>query len=154
MLYEGAGRELVARLKYRNARSALAWLAAGMAGQWRNDLAGAVVTWAPTTPRRRRERGFDQAELLARRVARELDLPCQRLLGRPSGPTQTGRAAGERHQGVTFRAIRTAPARVLVVDDVLTTGATISAAAEALRRASSDSVIGATAARTPLKVTK
>ena len=71
LAYDGPGRDLVARLKYRNARSVLPWLATGMAAL--TVAAGDevdVVTWAPTTGQRRRERGFDQAELLARRVAR------------------------------------------------------------------------------------
>src|SRR5438067_5234872 len=58
--YAGAGRELVARLKYRNARASVAWLSAGMAALVAADVA--LVTWAPTTPSRRRDRGFDQAE--------------------------------------------------------------------------------------------
>src|SRR3712207_7831548 len=54
---------LVARLKYRNARASLAWLARAMAALV--DRRGTdVVTWVPTTPARRRQRGFDQAELL------------------------------------------------------------------------------------------
>ncbi|MDQ6728379.1 MAG: hypothetical protein M3066_19780 [Actinomycetota bacterium] len=88
--YDGAGRELVARLKYRNARSSLPFLARGMAAL---VTAGPtdVVTWAPTTPTRLRARGFDQAELLAKRVARHLGLPSRRLLRREAGPAQTGR---------------------------------------------------------------
>ena len=72
--YEGVGRELVARLKYRNARTVIRPLAAAMAGLV--DAGGIdLVTWAPTDAGRRRRRGFDQAELLARAVARNLRLP-------------------------------------------------------------------------------
>ncbi|HEX9991703.1 MAG TPA: hypothetical protein VGB14_02120, partial [Acidimicrobiales bacterium] len=89
LAYEGVGRELVARTKYRNRRAALPWLAAAMAAL----VAGIdvdLVTWVPTTPARRRRRGFDQAELLARRVAARLRLPCRPLLHRLPGPAQTG----------------------------------------------------------------
>jgi predicted amidophosphoribosyltransferase len=162
--YDGAGRELVARLKYRNARGAVAWLAEGMA-----RLVGAflrrgpidVVTWAPTSAARRRQRGFDQAELLARAVARRLGLPCRPLLVRLPGPPQTGRSAADRRRlGAVFR-VRDGPggvtaglvgAHVLVVDDVVTSGATLSAAAMALRSAGATSVVAVTAGRTPLKV--
>ena len=154
LLYDGAGRELIARLKYRNARSSINWLASGMAELVRPWAGDAVVTWAPTTPARRRDRGFDQAELLARRMARELGRPCRGLLSRDRGPAQTGRAGHDRRHGVVFRAVEPAPATVIVVDDVITTGATLTAAATALRNASSISVIAATAGRTPLKVTK
>ncbi|HEX8771251.1 MAG TPA: phosphoribosyltransferase family protein, partial [Acidimicrobiales bacterium] len=94
------------------------------------------MTWAPTTGARRRERGFDQAELLARAVARRLGLPCRRLLRRRPGPAQTGRDREGRQSGPAFTTRRvTGPARVLLVDDIVTTGATVSAAARALRAA-------------------
>lgn len=155
LLYEGAGRELVARLKYRNARSSIAWFSAGMAELARPfvTVGETVVTWAPTTAPRRRARGFDQAELLARGVARALQLPCASLLVRPPGVAQTGRRAAERRHGVRFDArAGVAATSVLIVDDVITTGATIEAAATALRGASSTSVIVVTAGRTPLKI--
>ncbi|MDQ4133009.1 MAG: ComF family protein, partial [Actinomycetota bacterium] len=79
--YDGVGRELVARLKYRNARAALPFLAAAMAALVDRDTVDAV-TWAPTTARRRRQRGFDHAQLLARAVARRMAVPCVALLRR------------------------------------------------------------------------
>lgn len=156
LAYEGVGREVVARLKYRNARAVLARLAASMAAL----VTGVAtvfdaVTWAPTSPERRRERGFDQAELLARRIARELGLPAPALLRRAHGPPQTGRHAAERRLGPEFTvaipARRRTPASVLVVDDVVTTGATLTSAARVLRAAGATTVVGLAAARTPLK---
>lgn len=147
--YSGAGRELVARLKYRNARSSLRWLAAGMAALVAPGSVD-VVTWAPTTSARRRERGFDQAQLLARAVARELHLPCRRLLTRRAGAPQTGRDQAARRAGPSFVAKGTGPpaARVLLVDDIVTTGATVSAAARALRAVGVAEVQVLAAART------
>ncbi|MFN2608714.1 MAG: phosphoribosyltransferase family protein [Acidimicrobiales bacterium] len=157
--YDGVGRELVARLKYRNDRAALPFLAAAVAAAAGGEGVD-VVTWAPTTAARRRRRGFDQAELLARAVARRLGLPCSCLLRRrpparrPGGgggaAAQTGRSAAERFAGPAFAARRPmAGARVLVVDDVVTTGATATAAGIALRAAGAVSVTLAVAARTP-----
>ena len=149
--YAGAGRELVARLKYRNARSSLAWLALGMAGLVRGDRIE-VVTWVPTTTARRRQRGFDQAELLARAVARRLDRPCRRLLVRSDGPAQTGLPEADRHRGPRLRAARPqVPSRILLVDDVITTGATVSAAARALTAAGATHIVAVSAARTFLR---
>ena len=148
--YEGVGRELVARLKYRNARSAVGPLARAMAGLVDRAVVD-VVTWAPTTPARRRERGFDQARLLARAVAWRLGRPCRALLRRAPGPAQTGRTLDARRAGPVFTSSGRVPARVLLVDDVVTSGATVSAAATALRRGGATGVWVVAAARTPLK---
>jgi predicted amidophosphoribosyltransferase len=154
LAYEGVGRELVARLKYRNARAAAGFLAGAMAALV--DPADVdVVTWAPTTAARRRRRGFDQAALLARLVARRIAVPCRPLLTRPPGPPQTGRAGAARQQPRGFRPGRRSrprTQRVLLVDDVVTTGATMTAAARALRAAGATGVHGLAAARTPLKL--
>lgn len=151
--YDGAARELIARLKYRNRRLALGWLASGLAA--RAVQVGVVVdavTWAPTTAAHRRQRGFDHGELVARAVAQTLGLPVRGLLRRQAGPAQTGRPADDRRAAPPrFTPIHrfAAGTRLLVVDDVVTTGATLRSAASALR-ASGAFVVPAALARTPL----
>ena len=110
-----------------------------------------VVTWAPTAPGRRRARGYDQAEVLARAVGRSLGVPVRGLLRRTdrAGP-QTGRRRAERlARAPTFVATRRVPDRVVVVDDVVTTGATLQAAASALVAGGAHSVRAVAAAATP-----
>jgi predicted amidophosphoribosyltransferase len=157
--YEGVAREIVARLKYRNARAVAPWLASAMAdaaveARLGPALAGGVVTWAPTTAARRRARGFDPAQVLARPLSRTLRLRGARLLDRRAGPPQTGMPAAERRAGPVFVPRRRAPSRVLVVDDVATTGGTLAAAARALRDAGATTVVALTAARTPAPGTR
>lgn len=152
--YEGAGRALILALKYQNRRAAARPLGRAMAGLVVGPVD--VVTWVPTTAKRRRERGYDQARLLARQVARTLGLPCRALLHRAPGVAQSMSSLVERRQGpgLSYRRSATAsdPGIVLVVDDVLTTGASLAAAAVVLRRAGARGVSGVTAAVTPLKV--
>ena len=146
--YRGAARELVARVKYRSQRAALDWLATGMAalvGGRRVD----VVTWAPANPRHMRTRGFDHGELLARRVATRLDAPIAGLLVRAKGDPLTGRSARQRRGGPPLSG-RAVTGSVLVVDDVITTGATLRAAARSLRGAGATSVLAVAAAYTPV----
>jgi predicted amidophosphoribosyltransferase len=148
--YDDLAREVVARVKYRGSRAAVPWLADAMVlalpGSGR---AVDAVTWAPTARERRRSRGFDPAELLARAVARRLGLRCLGVLDRRPGPPQTGRTGADRRLGPVHVAWRAAPDAVLVVDDVATTGATLAAAARALRHAGASRVVALTAARTP-----
>ncbi len=156
--YEGPVREALARVKYRNARSALPPLAAALAGRLRASPGPIdLITWPPTTPARRRERGFDQAEHLARALGEGLGIPVRPCLARSAGPSQTGRTARERWEGPLFTAITAsgplagplAGSQVLVVDDIATTGATLAAAGRALRLAGAAGVAAATVARTP-----
>jgi len=81
-VYDEGVRTLLLALKYRNRRDALAYLASQIAQIV--DVEADVVTWVPTTGARRRARGFDQAELLARAVGRRTGLPVRSLLCRVS----------------------------------------------------------------------
>jgi predicted amidophosphoribosyltransferase len=148
--FEGTGRRLVLALKYANGRSLVRPIARAMARLVPRGSVD-VVTWAPTSALHRRQRGFDQAELLARVIARCLGVRCRRLLVRAeSSPPQTGRSRSERLTGPTFSASRRIRGRrVLVVDDVVTTGATLRNAARTLSAAGASDVRCVAAAATP-----
>lgn len=151
--FAGRARTVLLGFKYRNRRQ----LAHHFAGLLVNRLLADgmpeidMVTWAPTSRRRRRRRGFDPAELVARRLSRQLGLPCRRLLEREGGDDpQTGKLRVERLHGPVFRASPAAAGRrVLVVDDVVTTGATLRSAAAALRASGAAAVQRAAVATTP-----
>jgi ComF family protein len=150
LAYDGPARQLIVGIKYRNARALVGRLGRRLAQQVAS-LDFQVVTWAPTSAERRRERGFDQAELLARAVARSSGRPCRRLLDRAPGAPQTGRSGVERRMGPRFSAGPCPGAAVLVVDDVTTTGSTLAAAATVLLEAGAASVDGAVLAATPIR---
>jgi ComF family protein len=148
--YDGVARELVARIKYRNSRAILPVFAKEIAEHARQRWDVDAITWAPTTRAHVHDRGFDHAALLAHAVAQRLDRPARNLLTRTTDQPQTGRPHRARQHGVTFEARgRTIPPNVLLLDDVATSGATLRAAARALRGGGAHRVHGATIARTP-----
>lgn len=149
MAFDGVARQVLLGLKYRNHRAVAGALAAHLVRCWAPGEVD-IVTWAPTSGARARGRGFDQAELLARAVARELGVPCRRMLYRSHGQPQTGRTRDGRLQGPGYRGRSPRRGlRVLLVDDVVTTGATLAAACEALQRAGVAEVVAVAAAATP-----
>jgi len=149
--YEGVARELVARVKYRNERAAVRWLAALLARECRAaPVTVDAITWVPASERRRVARGIDHGALLARAMAAELGRTSERMLVRDDGEPQTGRAYERRRAGPVLTGTGAIAGRsVLVVDDVTTTGATLAAAARALRAGGARDVLAATVARTP-----
>lgn len=113
-----------------------------------------IITWVPLSRRRLRKRGYDQAELLARKVSEQLDVPCMPLLKkvRHTKPqSRTGNMARRRsnisgayvvinHESVNGKT-------VLLVDDIVTTGSTFSECSRMLGMAGAKRVYCAAAAR-------
>lgn len=152
--FDGVAKDLIVALKFRHRRSAAVVLANHIVRRAHLDRVDHVdiVTWAPTSARRIRRRGYDQAEVIARAVARQLGVPCRRMLYRAHGGPQTGKSRADRLAGPSFRARRPRPGlTVLVVDDVVTTGATLHTAARALRGAGVARVVLVAAAGAPLR---
>jgi ComF family protein len=151
LAYEGVARELVQSLKFRGAlpvaRLMAAQLAAGLPPALR--AVDAVVP-VPAHRGRRRRRGFDPAGALARALSARLGLPLAACLDRGGGRRQVGASEGQRRDParLAVRARGSPPARVLLIDDVHTTGATLDACARALAAAGSTWVVAATYART------
>ncbi len=150
LAYRGPVPDLVLRAKNGGRHGVLHPLGRAMGSLLLgSEGAPAWVTWAPTTAARRRRRGHDQARLLAGGVARATGARPVAALRRHGG-AQAGRSRQDRLAGPGFSARRRLEgATVVIVDDVWTTGATLSAAARALRTAGAARVVGLTLAVRP-----
>ncbi len=143
----------VQALKYRGARHLGRALGLLLAPAVRAEDVDALVP-VPLHPRRMRERGYNQATEIARTVGRALALPLLLRGVERRGPyaPQTGQSAAERARNVAsaFAVARDVAAmRIAIVDDVITTGATVNALAAQLRAAGAARCVAWAIARTP-----
>ncbi len=113
-----------------------------------------LITWPNLSQKRLRQRGYDQAELLAREIGTRLGKPAARTLEKTERPAQSG-LEGPEARKVNLLGAYTAVEperfqgkRLLLVDDIVTTGATLTECAGTLRAAGSGAVICITLART------
>lgn len=132
--HQGIVRDLVSALKF-SGRLGLAGLAAETVSRHLGQPLAAAIVAVPPAPSRLRARGFDPAALIAGALAGRLGLPLVPCLERLDSTRQVGRDRGERVFDPPRVRARGAPAGALLVDDVLTTGATLRACARALERA-------------------
>jgi len=153
-LYDGPLREAIHALKFGRRRALASPLGDLTVKQCAVSLPDGIdaLIPVPLARARERERGFNQAALLARRIGRRLDIPIRsRWLARVrSTRPHRDLSTAERRANVcdAFRAsARVAGCHVLVVDDILTTGATLDACARALRAAGARRIGALTVAR-------
>ena len=167
--YDGGLRDLIHLLKYQQVRPAAAvlgrMLAETITGVETTLLSGLIaVVSVPLHVRKRAQRGFNQSELIARAALKQLGRPerFQMLIGvlvrRRETASQIGLTRHQRRENLrgAFAVAdpqRLAKRNVLLVDDVFTTGTTVSECARVLRRAGANRVWVATVART-LKVSE
>jgi ComF family protein len=155
LAYEGPARAIVRRFKFGGAVRLAHTIAAQIATNAPDGLLdGGTLVPVPLHPARLRRRGFNQAERIAAALARRTGLPvadCLRRTG--SSTTQVGRGRAERLASiagdVALEHGPPAPRLAVLVDDVITTGATLAACASALRTAGCHDVRVVAYARTP-----
>lgn len=147
-VYDATAKALVWRLKFERGRSAAASMAAPMAALCRHRPDTTIVVPVPTAPARVRTRGYDQAVLLAKAIAKRNGFRYTPLLQRVSRVRQVGANLTQRRQQMQGAFVpRARPVRqltqkitqarglhIILVDDVITTGSTFESAAQTLRK--------------------
>ena len=130
--YEGVVAESLRRFKF-SGQSQYAASFGRMLAPLLRTAPFEILSWVPVSAKRRRSRGYDQTELLAHAVAKELELPCtqtlQKIRHNPAQSSQRDAAARRANVLGAYRAVspeRFAGRSVLLIDDILTTGATLS----------------------------
>ena len=159
-LFSGGVRQAIHCLKYNNRHSLAGILARLMADYWReNPMPVDLLVPVPLHPARQRKRGYNQAELLARSLRGMIDLPVLNtgLRRVRRTPPQMSLSAADRRENVWGAFAYHAEAgdddnpisdrRILVIDDVCTTGSTLEACSLALKAAGACAVWGFTLAR-------
>ncbi len=150
--YEGPGRDLVRALKFHGALSLAREMSALAVASAPDGLFRGALVPVPLHPVRMRRRGFNQAAVFAGAVARVTGLTASDCLRRRGpGPPQVGRGRDARLAGPvgSIEPRARVPPAALIVDDVVTTGATLAACAAALREAGTREVAAIAFARTP-----
>jgi ComF family protein len=147
-------RRAVHRLKYSGERRLAGPLGEAVASRWRVAGAGGdVLVPVPASADRIRERGYDQAVLIARVAGRHLQLPVAEAVRRAHDTTaqfdldRTNRGANVRDAFDVIAADQIRGRWVILVDDIVTTGSTLAACAEALLREGATAVSAVTVAR-------
>jgi ComF family protein len=155
-VFDGVLRQAIHHFKYERLAALAEPFGEMLAVYWlKEQLAADWLIPVPLHPSRERDRGYNQSELLARQLARRVDVPVSGKGLRRTRATavQMTLNAAQRRANVAgaFDCVegRVRGARVVIIDDVGTTGATLDACAQAVLKAGAVSVMGLTLARTP-----
>lgn len=136
--YDGVAKQLASALKFERARAAATVIATHMADTLPYFSADTVITFVPTATSRERQRGYDQSRLIAKEIARIKKCQFAPLLGRTGQTRQVG-AARDKRVAQMKASLYPLPSeissklRIVLVDDIVTTGASIEAGAAALK---------------------
>ena len=156
LFYTGPVRASIHRFKFRGKAGYGVYFAGRMAKCVRENCRDEIdlVTWVPISKKRLRKRGYNQSQILAEELARLLCLPAEATLGKiGDNPPQSSLKGAEKRRANVLNMYRCLPGqdisgkRILLVDDVVTTGATLAECARELLMAGAETVVCCAVAR-------
>lgn len=157
LFYENTVREAILRFKFNDATAYAELFGEFIADSIRENLSGSydIITWVPLSRKRLKNRGYDQAMLLAMSAALKLgDVAVELLVKQTDVPAQSGVGSPEKRRANISGVYSVCDEelvrgkRVLLIDDIITTGSTLSECAKTLKLSGAEEVVCATLART------
>jgi len=146
--YESVCKNVIVEFKFRGSRTIAKSLAQIMTDdllKYSGTFVPDLIAPVPLHTKRKRERGFNQSELISKWISKILKIPCKKsfLKRTRNTPSQRALGKGERVKNVTgaFKSENAAGKNILLVDDVLTTGATMFECAKTLKKAGAKKVL-------------
>ena len=157
-MYDELMRDLLRDMKFRNKKR----IATGLGLIWARLInlpeEALVLTWLPMYSKKQKERGFNQAEVMAKEIAKVSGLPCKNLLRRTvDTPAQSGLHPKLRQENVkdAFEIVRgqsVLDIDIVIIDDIFTTGASLNECARVLKEGGAKKIYAKTLALTPRKI--
>lgn len=155
--YAGSVRESILRFKFEGEKRNANYYAERLATQILEQFRGSAfdfVTSVPLSDKRKKERGYNQSELIARRISEQLGVPYAECLSKTADNAEQHRLKRNERKANVKGAYQVSDTgipgrRILMVDDIMTTGATLSECASVLYKAGAESVFCAVVAETP-----
>lgn len=146
--YGGVSKQLIKLLKFERAKAACEPIAAHMTRTLPYFYSETIMVHIPTATSRQRMRGYDQSELIAKLVARQKGVRYEPLLVRLGQDRQVGATRKQRYEQAKsmFNACKPETIRgahILLIDDILTTGASLESAAKVLKEAGAKQITAA-----------
>ena len=157
-MYDELMRDLLHDMKFRNKKR----IATGLGLLWAKSIEMPdeefLLTWLPMHPKKQKERGFNQAEVMAKEIAKAFGIPCPNIFRRTvDTPAQSGLHPKLRQENVKD-AFEINPrqyvlgASIVLIDDIYTTGASLNECARILKEGGAEKVYAKTLALTPRKI--
>ena len=157
-MYDELMRDLMRDMKFRNKKRVATGLGLVWAKMIEMPNEEFLLTWLPMHPKKQKERGFNQAEVMAKEIAKGLGISCKKLLGRTvDTPAQSGLHPKLRLENVKG-AFEIIPgeyvfgSNIVIIDDIFTTGASINECAKVLLEGGAEKIYAKTLALTPRKI--